>query len=364
MVHNGIEYGDMQLIAETYDIMRRTLGLQAAEIADVFEKWNTGKLESYLIEITSKVLRYVDSDTGMPLVDLILDQAEQKGTGRWTSQNSFELATPIPVIDAAVIGRSLSAMKEKRVAASKILTGPGSGGQSLPDAPDRDSLIDALEDALYFAKISSYAQGMSLLAAAAEAYDRNLNLAEIARIWKAGCIIRARLLDPISHAFEANPELDNLMLDPYFAEGINSGNKSARTVLKTALDFGVPTPALSWALNYVNTYRQEHLPANLIQGQRDFFGAHTYKRVDRDGTFHTEWTESAEKHEEPEAESKPSDRKEWSGGEDEGERSPKPADAPKQTDEHTTTEPGSRDLQPDPDDKGERTPQSTKKAEF
>jgi 6-phosphogluconate dehydrogenase len=364
MVHNGIEYGDMQLIAETYDIMRRTLGMQAAEIADVFEKWNTGKLESYLIEITSKVLRYIDTDTGQPLVDLILDQAEQKGTGRWTSQNSFELATPIPVIDSAVIGRSLSAMKEKRVAASKILTGPGSDGQPLPEAPDRESLIDALEDALYFAKISSYAQGMSLLAAAADAYDWNLNLAEIARIWKAGCIIRARLLDPISHAFESNPELDNLMLDPFFAEGINHGNQSARTVLKSALDFGVPTPALSWALNYVNTYRQEHLPANLIQGQRDFFGAHTYKRVDRDGTFHTEWTESAEKHEEPEAASKPSDRKEWSGGEDEGERSPVPADAPKQTDETTTTEPGSRDLQPDPDDKGERTPQSTKKAEF
>ena len=294
MVHNGIEYGDMQLIAETYDIMRNTLGMTAGEISDVFARWNTGKLESFLIEITATVLKYNDPETGKPLVDLILDQAEQKGTGRWTSQNSFELATPIPVIDAAVIGRSLSALKDKRLVASKILTGPGSDGDPLPATPDRESLIDALEDALYFAKISSYAQGMALLAAAAENYDWNLNLAEIARIWKAGCIIRASLLDPISNAFRSDEHLDNLMLDPFFASAINDGNKSARTVIKTALDFGVPVPAFSAALNYVNTYRQANLPANLIQAQRDFFGAHTYKRTDREGIFHTEWAEATE----------------------------------------------------------------------
>lgn len=292
MVHNGIEYGDMQLIAETYDIMRRALGLSAPEIAEIFKTWNTGKLDSFLIEITAIVLDYIDPETGQPLVDLILDQAEQKGTGRWTSQNSYELATPIPVIDAAVIARSLSALKDKRVTASKILTGPGSDGQPLPAAPDRASMIDALENALYVAKISSYAQGMALLRSASDTYSWNLNLSEIARIWKAGCIIRAKLLDPISRAYTSNPELDNLTLDPFFTEAVNSGQSSIRQVLKTALDFGVPTPALSSSLNYIDTYRQANLPANLIQAQRDFFGAHTYHRTDREGTFHTEWGSS------------------------------------------------------------------------
>jgi 6-phosphogluconate dehydrogenase len=296
MVHNGIEYGDMQLIAETYDILRTALGLDAAEIAEIFMRWNTGKLESFLIEITATVLEYTDPETDQPLVDLILDQAEQKGTGRWTSQNSYELATPIPVIDAAVIARSLSAMKDKRVAASQILTGPGTDGEALPPAPDKQSLIDALEDALYFAKVSSYAQGMALLRAAAEQYSWNLNLSEIARIWKAGCIIRAKLLDPISRAYTTNPALDNLMLDPFFTEAVNGGHRSVRLALKTALDFGIPTPALSSALNYVDTYRQPNLPANLIQAQRDFFGAHTYRRTDRDGIFHTEWAAAEVQH--------------------------------------------------------------------
>jgi 6-phosphogluconate dehydrogenase len=296
MVHNGIEYGDMQLIAETYDILRTALGLGAAEIAEIFKQWNTGKLESFLIEITATVLEYADPDTGRPLVDLILDQAEQKGTGRWTSQNSYELATPIPVIDAAVIARSLSAMKDKRVAASEILTGPGADGEPLPPAPDKQALIYALEDALYFAKVSSYAQGMALLRAAAEQYSWILNLSEIARIWKAGCIIRAKLLDPISRAYTTNPALDNLMLDPFFTEAVNGGQRSVRFALKTALDFGIPTPALSSALNYVDTYRQPNLPANLIQAQRDFFGAHTYRRTDRDGIFHTEWAAAEAQH--------------------------------------------------------------------
>jgi 6-phosphogluconate dehydrogenase len=289
MVHNGIEYGDMQLIAETYDILRRALGLSAPEIADIFETWNSGKLNSFLIEITSTVLRYTDPDTGKPLVDLILDQAEQKGTGRWTSINSYELGTPIPVIDAAVIGRSLSSRKQERVTASGVLTGPGSAGHDLPAAPERQELIDALEDALYFAKISSYAQGMALLRAASDTYTWDLNLSEIARIWKAGCIIRAKLLDPISRAYTANPALDNLMLDPFFADAVNADQYGARLALKTAIDFGIPTPAMSSALNYVDTYRTESLPANLIQAQRDFFGAHTYRRIDRDGVFHTEW---------------------------------------------------------------------------
>jgi 6-phosphogluconate dehydrogenase len=289
MVHNGIEYGDMQLIAETYDIMRRALGLTAPEISEIFVRWNTGKLESFLVEITATVLKYIDLETGKPLVDLILDQAEQKGTGRWTSQNSYELATPIPVIDAAVIARSLSAMKDKRVAASAILSGPGSDGNPLPAAPDKQTLLDALEDALYFAKVSSYTQGMALLRSASDTYNWNLNLSEIARIWKAGCIIRAKLLDPISRAYTTNPSLDSLMLDPFFTEAVNGGQKNVRFVLKTALDFGIPTPALSASLNYVDTYRQQNLPANLIQAQRDFFGAHTYRRIDRDGIFHTEW---------------------------------------------------------------------------
>ncbi len=288
MVHNGIEYGDMQLIAETYDIMRRALGMTAPEIAAVFDRWNTGKLESFLVEITATVLRYIDPDTGKPLVDVIADQAEQKGTGRWTSQNSFELGTPTPVINAAVIARGLSSMKDKRVAASAVLTGPESNGELAPVA-DRDAVIDILEDALYFAKISSYAQGMALLRAASDEYDWYLDLSEIARIWKAGCIIRARLLDPIMQAFRGSQKIDNLMLDPFFTAAINDGQPHIRRALHIALDYGIPTPALSWALNYVDSYRQEHLPANLIQAQRDFFGAHTYRRLDRDGVFHTEW---------------------------------------------------------------------------
>jgi len=291
MVHNGIEYGDMQLIAEVTDIMRRALGMTLPEIGDVFERWNTGKLESFLIEISAIVAKEIDPDTGKPLVEVILDKAGQKGTGRWTSINSYELGTPIPVIDAAVIARSLSSFKDQRVQASKIITGPGTDGQPLPDVPDRNAIIDALEDALYFAKISSYAQGMALMKVASDTNDWDLNLAEIARIWTAGCIIRAKLLGPIMDACKRDPDLGNLMFDPYFTEQINSSMPHARTVLKTALDFGVPTPALSAALNYVDEYRSADLPADFIQGLRDYFGAHTYERRDREGIFHTEWME-------------------------------------------------------------------------
>ena len=288
MVHNGIEYGDMQLIAETYDIMRRGLKLKAPQISEIFARWNEGKLSSFLIEITAKVLAFADPETNEPLVDKILDAAEQKGTGRWTSQNALDLGTPIPVIDAAVFARSISSMKAKRVAASKLLTGPEIEGD-LFAGTETQSIIDALEDALYFAKVSSYAQGMALLRAASETYGYGLNLSELARIWKGGCIIRAKLLDPIRQAFAENPQLDNLLLAPGLVESINSASSSCREAVRLARALGIPCPALSAALDYVDSYRQEFLPANLIQSQRDFFGAHTYKRIDKPGTFHTDW---------------------------------------------------------------------------
>ncbi len=298
MVHNGIEYGDMQLIAETYNLMKQVLGLSAPEMGAIFARWNTGKLDSYLIEITAQVLAFVDADTGQPLVDLILDEAEQKGTGRWTSQNAIELGIPIPTIDAAVWSRGISALKELRVEASRVLHGPRlvpaqQGGATVgangAGRPDRDRLLGALENALYAAKISSYAQGMALLRVASEEYGFALNLAEVARIWKGGCIIRAELLDPIQRAFERDPGLRNLLLDPGFAETVTALNADWRYVSQIARDYGVPTPALNASLDYFDSYRAARLPANLIQGQRDFFGAHTYRRLDRAGQFHTEW---------------------------------------------------------------------------
>jgi 6-phosphogluconate dehydrogenase len=289
MVHNGIEYGDMELIAETTDILHRALGMSFPEIGEVFEKWNTGKLESFLIEISAKVAKHIDPETGKPLVDVILDKAEQKGTGRWTSINSYELGTPIPVIDAAVIARAISSLKPQREYASTILTGPGSDGTALPVVEDRQALIDALEDALYFAKIASYAQGMALLKVASDTYSWNLDFAEIARIWTAGCIIRARLLAPIMEAYRKDPELGNLMFDAYFTEAINSTMPQVRSAIRTAIDFGIPVSAFSAALNYVDAYRSAILPADFIQGLRDYFGAHTYQRRDKEGTFHTDW---------------------------------------------------------------------------
>jgi len=289
MVHNGIEYGDMELIAEVTHIMRRALGMTMPEIGEVFERWNTGKLESFLIEISAKVAKHIDPETGKPLVDVILDKAEQKGTGRWTSINSYELGTPIPVIDAAVIARAISSFKPQREYASTIITGPGTDGAALPQVEDRGALIDALEDALYFAKIASYAQGMALLKVASDTYSWDLNFAEIARIWTAGCIIRARLLVPIMEAYNTDPDLGNLMFDSYFTEAINTTMPKVRTVIKTAIDFGIPVSAMSAAMNYVDAYRSAVLPADFIQGLRDFFGAHTYQRNDREGTFHTDW---------------------------------------------------------------------------
>ncbi|MBA2447425.1 MAG: NADP-dependent phosphogluconate dehydrogenase [Chloroflexi bacterium] len=287
MVHNGIEYGDMQLIAETYDILKRGLGLSAAEMADIFADWNTRDLDSYLIEVTSAVLRYVDPETGQPLVDLILDQAGQKGTGRWTSIDALELGTPIPTIDAAVWARGISSFKSQRVAAAKVLHGPS--GDMTGSA--HDHLVRQLEGALWAAKVSSYAQGMALLQAASEQYEYGLDLAEIGRIWTGGCIIRAKLLGEIQSAFKADPHLANLMLAEEFAPRLNERTASLREAVRAARALGVPCPAMSAALDYFDSYRQERLPANLIQAQRDYFGAHTYQRLDKEGTFHTEWSE-------------------------------------------------------------------------
>jgi 6-phosphogluconate dehydrogenase len=289
MVHNGIEYGDMQLIAEIYDVMRRALGMSASEIGEVFGQWKQGRLASFLIEITAEVLAYKDPETGSPLVDLILDQAEQKGTGRWTSESALELGTPVPTIDAAVFARTISSMKAKRVAASEVLKAPVSSISSAAT----DETFKALEDALYFAKISSYAQGMALLRAASEEYSYTLNLAEIARIWKAGCIIRAALLDTIMQAFGQNANLDNLLLSPKIVSAINETAPACRGVVNLAREHGIPCPALSASLDYVDSFRTASLPANLTQAQRDFFGAHTYKRVDKPGVFHTEWSAKA-----------------------------------------------------------------------
>jgi len=287
MVHNGIEYGDMELISETYNIMKQAGGLTAPEMAGIFEKWNAGVLASYLIEITAKVLAHTDPETGRPLVDVILDAAGQKGTGKWTSQTALDLGVPVPTIDAAVCARCLSAFKGERVEAAKVLAGPKPAGK----VKDVGELIDALHDALYASKVISYAQGMTMLAAASEEFGYDLNLAELARIWKGGCIIRAQLLDKISRAYKGNPQLANLLVDNAFGEIVNNAHMKCRYVVKLAKDYGIPIPAFSASLDYYDGYRSERLPANMIQGLRDFFGAHTYKRVDKEGSFHTEWME-------------------------------------------------------------------------
>ena len=287
MVHNGIEYGDMQLIAEIYDLLTRGAGLSARELARVFASWNEGDLRSYLIEITALVLDKVDEDTGRPLVDLILDEAQQKGTGKWMSQNSFDVGAPIPTVNAAVDARLLSARKSERVVASTLLEGPDNthGG-----ATDKARLVAAARDALYASKITSYAQGMALLRQASAEYGYGIDPAEVARIWRAGCIIRAALLSDVRAAFVANSGLTNLMLDERFRDALAVRQAAWREVVQTAIAFGIPVPALSASLAYYDAYRSARLPANLTQAQRDFFGAHTYRRADREGVFHTEWT--------------------------------------------------------------------------
>jgi len=284
MVHNGIEYGDMQLIAEIYDILHRGLGLSARELHAVFAEWNAGELKSYLIEITADIFEKMDDETGRPLVDLILDEAQQKGTGKWTSQNALDVGAPIPTINAAVESRILSSLKAQRVTASRVIHGP-----KPKYTGDRALLINAARQALYASKITSYAQGLGLLKIASEEYQYNLNLGEIAKIWRAGCIIRAGLLDEIMAAYQRDPALTNLLLDEAFRVAVESRQGAWRFVVQTAVGMGIPALALSASLAYFDAYRSERLPANLTQAQRDYFGAHTYRRVDREGVFHTEW---------------------------------------------------------------------------
>ncbi|HEY9077563.1 MAG TPA: NADP-dependent phosphogluconate dehydrogenase [Anaerolineaceae bacterium] len=285
MVHNGIEYGDMQLIAESYDLLHRGLGLTSAELHDVFAEWNKGVLSSFLIEITEEIFTYIDPDTQMPLVELVLDKAAQKGTGKWTSQDSLDIGVAIPTINAAVEARILSSFKEERLLAEKAYP-----SENRRYTGNRQVFIDAVRDALYASKILSYAQGMALLRAASREYQYNLDYAAIARIWRGGCIIRARFLNDVSAAFEAQPDLPNLLLAPFFHEAVNSRQKAWRHVIQTAVDLGIPTLAMSASLATFDGYRSGRLPANLIQAQRDYFGAHTYQRIDREGTFHTNWS--------------------------------------------------------------------------
>jgi 6-phosphogluconate dehydrogenase len=284
MVHNGIEYGDMQLIAEAYDLLHRGLGLSNQELHDVFADWNGGELESYLIAITSEIFAKVDPDSGEAVLDLILDEAKQKGTGKWTSQDALDLGAPTPTINAAVESRIVSGLKKERLAASRILHGPPT-----EIAEDRNQVVTLVRDALYAAKICSYAQGFALLRLGSEEYAYNLRPGDIARIWRGGCIIRARFLDDIRQAFERDPQLSNLMMDPGFAEAMNTREAALRRVVALAAGAGIPSLAFSSALAYYDAYRSARLPANLTQAQRDYFGAHTYRRLDRDGVFHTQW---------------------------------------------------------------------------
>jgi 6-phosphogluconate dehydrogenase len=293
MVHNGIEYGDMQLIAEAYDILRRVLGMEAGELADTFARWNEGLLNSYLIEITSEILRVRDEETGRPLVDLILDKAGQKGTGKWTAQVALDFGIPIPTINAAIEARFMSALKEERVTASRKI-----GWQSQAKMEgEREGLIATVHDALYASKICSYAQGFNLIRAGSEEYGWNVDLSEMARIWKAGCIVRARFLDSIKAAFKRDAGLRNLLLDDDFSKWMETGHGNWRAAIHVAQGHGVPVPAMQASLAYFDAYRTESLPQNLTQAQRDFFGAHTYERTDKpgEGAIHTDWETTAPK---------------------------------------------------------------------
>jgi 6-phosphogluconate dehydrogenase len=288
MVHNGIEYGDMQIIAEAYHLMREGLGMTNDEMSAVFGRWNEGKLQSYLIEITRDILAYRD-ETGQAVVDLILDSAGQKGTGKWTVSSALDMGIPLTLIGEAVFSRNLSALKEERIAASHVL--PAGGPSSRFDG-DKAALLADLEDAVYASKIASYAQGYMLMRAAAAQYRWNLNYGGIALMWRGGCIIRSAFLGKIKEAFDADPNLSNLLLAPYFREAVTAAQGAWRRVVATAIELGIPAPAMSSALAFYDGYRRGWLPANLIQAQRDYFGAHTYERVDRPRgqCFHTDWT--------------------------------------------------------------------------
>jgi len=284
MTHNGIEYSDMQLIGEAYFIMKELLGMSAIEIKEVFTTWNKGELNSYLVEITADILGKVDRETGRPMVDIILDRAGQKGTGKWTSQEALDLGIAAPTIAEAVFARYMSAIKEERVAASEVLKGPNSSFEG-----NRKQFIEDIKKALYASKICSYAQGFDLMAKASVTYNWNLNLGDIALLWRGGCIIRAQFLDNINEAYTENPKLKNLLMAPYFKHNIEESQVAWRRVISTAVLHGIPVPAFSSALAYYDSYRMRTLPANLIQAQRDYFGAHTYERIDKDGVFHTNW---------------------------------------------------------------------------
>jgi 6-phosphogluconate dehydrogenase len=283
MVHNGIEYADMQLIAESYDLLRHGVGLEVPEIAERFRTWNASELESYLIEISARVLAKIDESTGQPLVDVILDAAEQKGTGRWTAQDALELGVPVTGITEAVFARTLSAMKAQRQAAAGLLAGPSESG------PSDTRLADDLEHALYASKIVAYAQGFAQMAVASEVERWSIDLGSMAAIWRGGCIIRARFLDRIREAYDDEPKLANLMLAEFFTRALEEAQEPWRRVVARAAELGIPTPTFSSSLAYYDGYRRARGPASLIQGLRDLFGAHTYQRIDRQGTFHVRW---------------------------------------------------------------------------
>jgi 6-phosphogluconate dehydrogenase len=286
MVHNGIEYGDMQIICEAYFLMDRLLGMSPGAMADVFTQWDTGELNSYLIQITAEILRRDDPETGKPIVEVILDTAEQKGTGKWTSQVALDLGVPALTIADAVFARMLSALKKERVAASALLKGP-----EVSFRGDRTAFLELIRKALFCSKICSYAQGFQLLRAANGEYGWGLNYGRIAMLWRAGCIIRARFLGKINEAYDHNPAIANLLLDPWFSGILSSYQSAWRKVIATAVEQGIPIPAFTSALAYFDSYRTATLPANLLQAQRDYFGAHTYRRTDREGVFHTKWEE-------------------------------------------------------------------------
>src|ERR1700675_3696267 len=301
MVHNGIEYGDIQLICEAYAILKDIVEMDAAQLAETFAEWNKGELDSYLIEITSQIFRKIDPETGNPLVDMILDKAGQKGTGIWTLQSAIKQSVVISTINAAVEARVISSRKDERVASSKILPQP----KPRKFKGDRAQLVDAVRTAPYPSKIVSYAQGMELLGAASKQYKWNLNFGDIATIWRGGCIIRAKFLNRIVEAYKRDLGLHNLLLDRYFTGVIETTQDNWRVAVSTAAEHGVAVPAFSASLAYFDSYRQARLPFNLLQAQRDFFGAHTYERVDKPGVFHTEWIESDHKPAQKSAEPKP-----------------------------------------------------------
>lgn len=285
MVHNGIEYGDMQLIAESYHLLREVAGLTVEEAAGIFAEWNKGEMDSFLIEITADALTKKDPETGKPMVDIILDRAGNKGTGKWTSQNALDLGVPVPLITESVFARYISALKDERVEASKVLPKPA----GFTFTGDKKELTEKIRQALYFSKIMSYAQGFAQMRTASEAFDWDLQYGEIAKIFRAGCIIRAQFLQKITDAYDRDPKLKNLLLDEYFLDITAKYQEAVRDVISIAVKAGVPVPTFSSAIAYFDSYRSASLPANIVQAQRDYFGAHTYERVDKEGTFHFDW---------------------------------------------------------------------------